>query len=142
MKPFTFSVALTLLLSLASPGVAHQSASPTLLQNAQALMKEGRMSEALPLLLEVHRVQPRNPSVCQQLGIAYTQLQQFTEAAQFYRRALSINPQILPARKNLGVVLWFAGWRMEAEREFRQVLTVSPNDPFLPWNAGARATEA
>jgi tetratricopeptide (TPR) repeat protein len=129
MKPLAFSVALSFLLSLGSSTAAHQCGGPTQLQNAQALMKEGRMSEALPLLLEIHRAQPRNPSVCQQLGIAYTQLQQFTEAAQFYRRALSINPQILPARKNLGVVLWFAGRQMEAEREFRQVLTVSPNEP-------------
>ena len=72
-------------------------------------MKAGRISEALPLLLEAHRAQPRNAALCQQLGIAYTQLQQFTEAAQFYRRALSINPELLAARKNLGVVLWFSG---------------------------------
>jgi tetratricopeptide (TPR) repeat protein len=129
MKPFAFCVALSFLLSLARPGVAHQSASPTLLQNAQALMKEGRISEALPLLLEADRAQPRNPGICQQIGIAYTQLQQFTEAAQFYRKALSLNPQLLPARKNLGVVLWFAGHRKEAESQFELVLSASPNEP-------------
>ena len=55
-------------------------------------MRQGSINEALPLLLEVHREQPRNPAVCQQIGIAYTQLQQFTEAAKFYRMALLINP--------------------------------------------------
>src|SRR5258705_10950 len=118
MKPFAFAVAVTLLLALARPGAADQSDSASLLQNAQALMKDGRITEAVPLLLEVHRTQPRNLVVCQQLGIAYTQLQQFTEAAQFYRKAISINPRLLPARKNLGVVLWFSGHHAEAESEF------------------------
>jgi tetratricopeptide (TPR) repeat protein len=62
-----------------------------------------------------------NTAVCQQIGIAYTQLQQFTEAARFYRMALSINPQLLPARKNLGVVLWFSSQRPKRKR-IRRVL--------------------
>src|SRR5688572_33000691 len=102
MMRFTFVVALTLLLRTPAPSAIHQDAGPQL-QNAQALMQSGRISEALPLLLDAYRTQPRNATLCQQLGIAYTQLQQFTEAARFYRRALSINPELLAARKNLGV---------------------------------------
>jgi hypothetical protein len=40
-------------------------------------MREGRIREALPFLLEVHRAQPRNLALCQQIGVAYTQLQHF-----------------------------------------------------------------
>ena len=72
-------------------------------------MKAGRISEALPLLLEAHRTQPRNAALCQQLGIAYTQLQQFTEAAQFYRKALSIQPRAPGSAKESGgcaLVFW------------------------------------
>jgi Flp pilus assembly protein TadD len=77
MKPFVFSVALILFLSPVSAAIAHQSTDPTALENAQALMREGRIREALPFLLEVHRAQPRNLALCQQIGVAYTQLQHF-----------------------------------------------------------------
>jgi tetratricopeptide (TPR) repeat protein len=104
-------------------------------------MRQGSINEALPLLLEVHRDQPRNTAVCQQIGIAYTQLQQFTEAARFYRMALSINPQLLPARKNLGVVLWFSSQKAEAEREFEEVLKMLPDDPVPHFYLGMREYE-
>ncbi len=104
-------------------------------------MRQGSINEALPLLLEVHREQPRNPAVCQQIGIAYTQLQQFTEAARFYRMALSINPQLLPARKNLGVVLWFLNQKTESEREFEVVLKALPDDSVPHFYLGMREYE-
>src|SRR5262245_25390939 len=127
MKPCAVWVGSILFLSLASSGLT-QNVSSTV-ENAQTLMKEGRIREAVPLLLEVHRAQPQNAAVCQQIGIAYLQLQQFAEAAQFFRSALSLNPGLLPARKNLGVALWFAGQRKEAEAEFSRVLSTAPSEP-------------
>ncbi|MSO23544.1 MAG: tetratricopeptide repeat protein [Acidobacteria bacterium] len=132
---------LVLLLILCSSTSAQQSAGSVRLQNAQRLMRQGSINEALPLLLEVHRDQPRNAAICQQIGIAYTQLQQFTEAERFYRMALSINPQLLPARKNLGVVLWFSNQKKEAEREFEVVLKTSPDDPVPHFYLGMREYE-
>jgi tetratricopeptide (TPR) repeat protein len=133
--------ALVLLPILCNFASAQQSSSSIQLQNAQRLMRQGSIKEALPLLLEVHRDQPRNMAVCQEIGIAYTQLQQFTEAAKFYRMALSINPRLLPARKNLGVVLWFSTQKTEAEREFKEVLKTSPDDPVPHFYLGMREYE-
>jgi len=141
MKPFVFSVALILFLSPVSAGIAQQSTNAAALENAQALMREGRIREALPFLLEVHRAQPRNLALCQQIGVAYLQLQQFAEAAQFFRTALSMNPELLPARKNLGVALWFAGQRKEAETEFVRVLSKAPNEPVPHFYVGMLAYE-
>jgi tetratricopeptide (TPR) repeat protein len=42
---------------------------------------------------------------------------------------LSINPTFIPARKNLGVVLWFANRKAEAEKIFRSLLPEIPKDP-------------
>src|SRR5215813_775644 len=79
------------------------------LRRAEALIKAGRPAEALPILLQVHRSDPSSLRACQQLGLAYTALQQFANAAEFFRKALQIDPGFLAARKNLGTVLWYAG---------------------------------
>jgi tetratricopeptide (TPR) repeat protein len=120
------SATVALLLALSSSGNAQQASS---LQSAQALIREGKPREALPILLEAHRKEPRSAALCHQVGVAYTQLQEFSNANRFYRMALALDPQLIPARRNLGVVLWFSNQKPEAEREFLQVLEVQPNDP-------------
>src|SRR5690349_15572309 len=74
---------------------------------AEALLKEGKAGTALPILLELHRATPSDANLCQQIGIAYTQLQDLSQAEKFYREAVRLSPQFLAARKNLGTVLWF-----------------------------------
>src|SRR6478609_6491841 len=44
------------------------------LGRAESLLKQGQARDALQILLELHRGQPSNASVCQQIGIAYAQL--------------------------------------------------------------------
>jgi Flp pilus assembly protein TadD len=101
---------------------------PTLAK-AQALLKQERAQDALPILLELHRSDPSNANICQQTGIAYTQLEDFTNAAKFYREALRLNPNFIAARKNLGTVLWFMDRKDESEREFIAVMKAAPADP-------------
>jgi tetratricopeptide (TPR) repeat protein len=83
----------------------------------------------LEQLLMAYRADPSNWKIAHQVALAYTERNQFTEAADYYRKALIGNPGFLPARKNLGVVLWFAGQRGEAETVFRHVLPQIPQDP-------------
>jgi tetratricopeptide (TPR) repeat protein len=80
-------------------------------------------------LLEAHRVRPDDPALCQQIGIAYTQSQEFAKAAEYFRKALAIDPRLLPARKNLATVLWFLDRKGESEREFRELAKERPEDP-------------
>ena len=96
---------------------------------AQALVKQGRAEEALPILLDLYRSGHFNANLCQQIGIAYTQLQDLNQAERFYREAVRLNPQFWPARKNLGTVLWFLDRKDESEREFNAVTRVLPADP-------------
>jgi Flp pilus assembly protein TadD len=109
---------------------------------AQNLLKEGKAESALPILLELHRAAPSNANLCQQIGVAYTQLQDLASAERFYREAIRLNPQFLPARKNLGTVLWFLNRRGESEREFLVVTKALPSDPvphlYLGLAAAAR----
>jgi tetratricopeptide (TPR) repeat protein len=96
---------------------------------AQALLKQGKAESALPILLELHRVTPSDANLCQQIGIAYTQLNDLTHAEEFYREAVRLNPQFDAARKNLGTVLWFLNRRDDSEREFLVVTKSLPADP-------------
>lgn len=82
----------------------------------------------LATLLDQHRAQPSDWKLCNQIAIAYTQAGQFDSAAGFYRKVLSVNPTFVPARKNLGVVLWFANRKREAEDIFRRLAPVIPKD--------------
>jgi tetratricopeptide (TPR) repeat protein len=99
------------------------------LDRARSLLQQGQAKDALAILLEVYRSKPSNPDVCQQIGIAYTQLQDFPQAEKFYRDAVRMNPQFWAARKNLATVLWFMDRHDESEREFRAVSEGRPNDP-------------
>jgi Flp pilus assembly protein TadD len=99
------------------------------LAQAQALLKEGKAESALPILLELHRAEPSNANLCQQIGIAYTQTNDLTDAEEFYREAVRLNPEFHAARKNLGTVLWFLNRRDESEREFLVVTKSIPADP-------------
>jgi tetratricopeptide (TPR) repeat protein len=108
------------------------------------LLLPGSMLGAdLEQLLAAHRANPSDWKVAHQTALAYTERNQFTEAAVFYRKALAGNPGFLPARKNLAVVLWFAGHHSEAEAIFRQLLPRLPDDPvphlYLGLAAHARA---
>ena len=85
--------------------------------------------DTLSILLERRRADPTNPDLCQQIGIAYTRLENFAEAEKFYREAVRLNPRFWAAHKNLGTVLWFLDRKEESEREFLAVTQVLPTDP-------------
>ncbi len=108
------------------------------------LLLPGSMLGAdLEQILAAHRANPSDWKIAHQAALAYTERSQFTEAAAFYRKALAGNPGFVPARKNLAVVLWFAGRRSEAEPIFRQLLPQLPSGPvprlYLGLAAHARA---
>jgi Flp pilus assembly protein TadD len=85
--------------------------------------------DTLSILLERRREDPTNPDLSQQIGIAYTRLENFAEAEKFYREAVRLNPRFWAARKNLGTVLWFLDRKEESEREFLAVTQILPTDP-------------
>jgi len=96
---------------------------------AESLLQQGKPSEAVSLLLQLHESQPQNSQICLQLGIAYTQLEQLEKAADFYRKALRLNPRLMAARKNLATVLWFLNQKEKSVEEFLGILKMAPSDP-------------
>jgi tetratricopeptide (TPR) repeat protein len=80
-------------------------------------------------LLEQHRARPGDWKLCHQIALAYTQAQNLQQAETFYRKTLKLNPDFIPARKNLATVSWFLGKKATSEELFRALLTVIPTDP-------------
>src|SRR3954470_19341168 len=66
-------------------------------------------SARLTSLLEEFRERPSDWKLCNEIAAAYVADQKFDRAAEFYKKVTSLNAAFLPARKNLAVVLWFAG---------------------------------
>lgn len=99
------------------------------------------LGQPAPSLLEQHRVRPNDWKISHQIALAYTQAGDFTQASAFYREALRVNPEFVPARKNLATVTWFSGQKAEAEALFRKLLPAIPSDPVPHLYLGIAAAE-
>lgn len=84
----------------------------------------------LDKVLAAYRANPKDWKLAHQTALAYTERNQFNEAATYFRKALAGNPGFVPARKNLAVVLWFGGRHAESEVLFRQLAADLPKDPI------------
>jgi len=125
MKPISrlWSLLIAAFLAIPAPG------QPALIERAQAMVKAGNAKDAIPILLDLYRDRPRDANLCQQIGIAYTQLEDLANAERFYREAVRLEPGFWAARKNLATVLWFLDRKDESQHEFLAVTTALPTDP-------------
>jgi tetratricopeptide (TPR) repeat protein len=94
---------------------------------------------SLPELLDRYKTEPANARLCQQIGLAYTKSNDFNHAAEFFRKALTIDPQNIPSAKDLGTVLWFAGQKVESAAIFRSLEKKTPADPVPQLYLGLHA---
>jgi tetratricopeptide (TPR) repeat protein len=95
--------------------------------------------EPLDKLLEQYRSGPPSATLCDRIGIAYTQAGDLADAETFFRNALKVDPGLLSARKNLGTVLWFLNRHGESEREFLKVAEAAPKDSVAQLYLGLSA---
>jgi tetratricopeptide (TPR) repeat protein len=95
----------------------------------------------LQALLDRYGTEPGNALLCEQIGVAYTRLNEFDKAAVFFRKTLELDPDRIPARKNLATVLWFSGQRKESAAIFSSLEKRIPNDPVPQLYLGLTAYE-
>src|SRR5262245_63018912 len=77
LKPMCIIALLTCWLA-ADRLVAQRSAASALRgPDVEALLQQGKPTEALPILNQLYKAEPHNIRVCYQLGLAHTQLQEF-----------------------------------------------------------------
>lgn len=107
-------IALFLLLTAcAGLGFSQESALPPVprapVDQADALLKEGKPSEAISLLSAEAEKDPRAPGLEAELGKAYFQSRQFSQAAVHLKGALQQNPADLQSTQLLALAFYSVG---------------------------------
>ncbi len=95
--------------------------------------------DSLDTLLSRHQAEPSNALICEQIGVLYTRLNEFDKAAEFFQKTVALNPQRLPAQKNLATVLWFLGRKSESSALFATLERRLPDDPVPQLYLGLNA---
>jgi len=94
------------------------------------------------------RLAPRDPSILNNLGLACTKLQRYSEAVGFFRQAIELQPNDPSPHSNLGIAYSKSGEAGLAESEFRAALSLAPqkyetrNRLGMLYLEGGRVTEA
>ena len=97
-------------------GFAQESApSPkSPVDQAEALLREGKPREALSLLTQISEKDPKAPGLEEELGEAYFQLRQFSQATPHLKNALQQNADDLKSTQLLALSFYSAGNYREA----------------------------
>lgn len=99
---------------------------------AAVLMEQRRTVEAIELLQEALRIDPKDPDPVYGLGLAFAATGQMTEAQSQYEQTLKLAPDHTGALNNLAAIYLDAGDDKNAEELYRNAITADPSvpDPF------------
>jgi tetratricopeptide (TPR) repeat protein len=115
-------------LVLWSDTVAHRPENARAHNNlGGALLRAGRLTEAVEQLEFALRLAPAYPDAHNNLGVALAQTGRIPEAITHYQAALRANPGFTDAHYNLGNALVTAGRLPEAIDEFEATLRIDPD---------------
>ena len=89
------------------------------------LRKQGHAAEALPYLETAGSLGPRNPTVHQELALAFEQLRRYDEAIAQLRQAIALAPNVESLHFLLGRVCRLAGQKDDAAKEFAEAARLS-----------------
>ncbi|UUX51371.1 methyltransferase domain-containing protein [Nisaea acidiphila] len=101
------------------------------LREASQLMRQGRPAEAAAIFGEVAKLNPHQPELQNNLGVALKAAGRPKEAVQAYRRALKLKPDYAVAEANLARALLQTGDGAAAVRHFDSAHRKAPEAGFL-----------
>lgn len=87
-----------------------------------ALLREGRVDEAIQQLGSARAAYPRSGEVVNALGLAYLYKRDYKTATKLFGDALGLDASLVEARNNRGVAAMEAGRLEDAEKDFADVL--------------------
>jgi Tol biopolymer transport system component len=99
-----------------------------LTKRGKLLIEKGNYAEAVTVLSEAIQRNRADSEAHYQLGIAYSRLRQYNEAAEEFQFSLSLEPNREDVGYEFGKVAWLLGRRAIALREFRSILESSASD--------------
>lgn len=114
------------LLLLAGTSLALPQASSSIDQKAATDFQEGRVADAESALESVLRAHPQDLSALSLMAVILDSQRKYSEAEEFYRRALQIAPSSTALLNNLGNHYLATGNVKKAEENFRRVVAIDP----------------
>ncbi|MBI3594059.1 MAG: tetratricopeptide repeat protein [Nitrospirae bacterium] len=106
------------------------------IDEAQNLLKEGRLDQAEILYREILTNHSKNPTVLHDLGIVAFHKGQLARAADFFIKALAFKPDYATAYNNLGAVCDEMGRQEDAKACYEMSLVLVPNYAEAHHNLG------
>ena len=92
---------------------------------------------ALIKYLEAYRLNPNSEYLCNRLGIAYSQLNLYDEASQFFRRSIALNKKYSYPYNNLGSVYFAQKNYKQAEKYFKRAISLNEKEASFHINLGS-----
>jgi tetratricopeptide (TPR) repeat protein len=114
------------LLLLAGKSRALPQASSSIVRKATTDFQEGRVADAESALESVLRAHPQDLSALSLMAVILDSQRKYSEAEEFYRRALQIAPSSTALLNNLGNHYLATGSPKQAEESFRRVVAIDP----------------
>ena len=112
------------------------------IQLASLFMQEGQVNRADAALIETQKANPTDPMVQDMLGTLLSQLGDYQEAGNWYRKAVAQRGEHPPYLLNLANNLVFQGDVDAATEVFDKIIRIQPESPQAHWSlANARRAE-
>jgi tetratricopeptide (TPR) repeat protein len=92
---------------------------------------------ALIKYLEAAKLNPNSHVIYNKLGITYSQLRYYTEAAAAFQRSIALNPKFAFAYNNLGSVYFADKDLKKSEKYFRKAISMMPKAASFHVNLGS-----
>ena len=114
-------------------------AGTRLMQQGQALVAEGKAADGLERYRLALKLQPKNPTIHNLIGVAELRLGRAAKAVESFNQALTLAPQYSDARNNRGAAYIQLGQFALAEADFLAVLSdsVHANRTGVYFNLGS-----
>jgi tetratricopeptide (TPR) repeat protein len=100
-----------------------------LLAKAHSLLQTGRHAEAIGILTQAARLEPKNVGILNDLGLACLYSGRLDEAFAWLRRAAALQPEVAFVHHNVAVALRAAGDREAALAAVEHALSLDPAAP-------------
>lgn len=107
-------------------------------QNALDLLNAGKIKQSLPILTTLYHKDPTHVDTSYRLGLAYSELGQYEQAAEFLEKAVELAPDHIHAVVGLGVAEVGLGNLLIGEEWLRKAVQLEPDNKWALRNlAGA-----
>ena len=131
-----------ILVSLLFLANCQQTSTPSVNRRARALedlgnalVRDGKLKEALQNYLEAYKLNPDNPDLNHEIALCYREFGRFEESLKYFETAIALRPQFPDAENNFGTLFLLTGkWDLAIAHFQKAVGDVLYQTPHFAYN--------